>query len=72
MCNNSFIIHLHRISGEKNYDKEGKETKQSKKSAAQTWLDLNSAPLELLHGNGPIRLLDSVYVYNNYSENNLY
>ena len=52
--------------------KKGRKQNKVKKSAAQTWLDLNSAPLELLHGNGPIRLLDSVYVYNNYSENNLY
>ena len=32
MCNKSYIIHLNRISGEKNYDEEGKE----KKSVAQT------------------------------------
>ena len=42
VCNNSFSIHLHRISGEKNYD-EGKEMKKERK--ARTWLDLNSAPL---------------------------
>ena len=31
VCNNSFIIHLHRISGEKNYDEEGKEMKKERK-----------------------------------------
>ena len=41
MCNNSFIIHLHRISGERKYDEEEKE-KKTKKNVAQ---DLNSAPL---------------------------
>ena len=30
VCNNSFIIHLHRISGEKNYDEEGKEMKKER------------------------------------------
>ena len=29
VCNNSFIIHLHRISGEKNYG--GKEMKKERK-----------------------------------------
>ena len=49
VCNNSFMIHLHRISGEKNYDEEGKEMKKGKKgkkSVVQTWLDLNLASLE--------------------------
>ena len=32
MCNNNFIIYLHRISGEKNYDEEGKEMKKGKKT----------------------------------------
>ena len=32
VCNNSFIIiHLHRISGGKNYDEEGKEMKKERK-----------------------------------------
>ena len=34
MCNNSFIIHLHRISGEKNYDEEGKEMKKGRKKCS--------------------------------------
>ena len=38
--NNSFIIHFHRISGEKKYDEEGKEN-----GVAQTGLDLNSTSL---------------------------
>ena len=37
-------------------NEEGKKN-EGKKSVAQTWLDLNSVPL---HGNGPIRLVDSV------------
>ena len=45
-CNIRFIIHLHRISGEKNYDEEGKEMKKERKRrVTQTWLDLNSVPL---------------------------
>ena len=41
MCNNSFIIHLHRIS-----DEEGKLRNEGKKERKrQTRLDLNSAPL---------------------------
>ena len=48
VCNNSLIIHLHRINGEKNYDEEEKEMKKGKKPGGkcnQTWLDLNSASL---------------------------
>ena len=49
VCNNSYIIHLHRISGEKKkYDEElrerneeGKKTKGKK----SVWLDLNSSVL---------------------------
>ena len=28
VCNNSFILHLHKISGEKNYDKEMKKERK--------------------------------------------
>ena len=31
VCNNSFIIHLHRISGGKEYDEEGKEMEKEEK-----------------------------------------
>ena len=48
VCNNSFIIHLHRISG-------GKKI-MMKKGDARAGVEYQ----ELLHGNGPIRLLDSV------------
>ena len=44
VCNNSFIIHIHRISGGKKImmkKEEGKKTKKKKCSR----LDLNSAPL---------------------------
>ena len=33
VCNNSFVAHLHRISGEKNYDEEGKENGRKVKLA---------------------------------------
>ena len=42
-CNNSFIIHLHRISGGKKYDEEVKEMEKERKKCS--WLDLNSASL---------------------------
>ena len=50
VCNNSFIIHLHRISGEKKIMmKKGKKLRrkenEGEKSVTQTWLDLNSVPL---------------------------
>ena len=31
VCNNSFIMHLHRISGGKKYDEEGKEMEKERK-----------------------------------------
>ena len=40
VCNNSFIIHLHRISGEKKYDEEGKEMKNERKRGEKCSLDL--------------------------------
>ena len=44
VCNNSFIIHLHRISGgKKNMMKKGK--KWRRKENEKKKLDLNSAPL---------------------------
>ena len=36
----SFIIHLHRISGEKNYDEEGKEMKKEKNGGKKCSSDL--------------------------------
>ena len=33
MCNNSFIIDLHRISGGKKIDEEGKEMEKERKNA---------------------------------------
>ena len=42
----SFIIHLHRISGGKKYDEEGKEMEKERKWGKKcSWLDLNSALL---------------------------
>ena len=43
VCNNSFIIHLHKISGGKKIWKEME--KERKRGEKCSWLDLNSAPL---------------------------
>ena len=53
VCNNSFIIHLHRISGGKkimmkkgNMMKKGKEMEKARKREKKcSWLDLNSTSL---------------------------
>ena len=46
VCNNSFIIHLHRISGGKKNNEEEKEMEKERKRGKKcSWLDLNSAPL---------------------------
>ena len=43
MCNNSFIIHLHRINGEK---EEGKEMKKERKTKGKKCSsDLAAVPL---------------------------
>ena len=42
MCNDSFIIHLHRISGEK---KRKKERKRGEKSVDQTGFELGAVGL---------------------------
>ena len=45
MCNNSFIIRLHRISGEKNYDEEGKEMNEKKCSPDLAGFELSDIGL---------------------------
>ena len=62
VCNNSFIIHLHRISGEKEGKEMRRKEKRREKSVAQTWLDLNLVPLGLASAGKPRKQCYLVYL----------